>query len=93
MDDHVQVFLCKKQKIGRFLAPCLTDNEFTIHILGLKFENETDNVNCTFNHGGPFSANVTSAAHHSFHFKLSMATADGSLAHCSRLAAPIWFVT
>ena len=85
--------MCKyAMNIVGFLVPCLTDNEFTIHILSLQLKNETvetDNVDCTFNHGVPFSANITSAAHYSFYFKLSMTTADGCLAHISRLAAPI----
>ena len=93
MIDHVHVFLYKKAVIGGFLIPCLMDNEVTIHILGGQLKNETDNVNCTFNYGVPFSANITSAAHHSFHFKLSTTTADDSLAHGSRLAATIGFVT
>ena len=83
----------QKAVIGGFLVPCLMDGEFEIHIFGLPFKNATVNVNCTFNYGVPFSANITSAAHHSLHFKLPTTTADRSLTLSSSLTATLCFVT
>ena len=91
--DHAQVFLCKKRLLAYFSSHVWWTDEFTIHILGLLFKNATSNVNWTFNYGVPFFANITSAVHHTFHFKLSKTTADDSLTLSSSLAATLCFVT
>ena len=82
--DCVQVFL------GKIKSGYRRNSYFRLTYYS---KNVTGDVNCTFNYRALFSANITSAIHHSFHFKFSTTTANGGLTHSSSLAATFCFVT